>query len=163
MDAGCFINGPQVADFERAFARFCMSRRCVGVGSGLDALRIALIALDADSGDEVIVPANTFVATIEAVEQSGLDPAFVDVSTTTRCVVTAVKTEVSATPACCIVRAGQMADMRRRYATSPESGLPIVEDACQAHGAVARRVARRLRWAGSGVQLLPGQESRRDG
>jgi dTDP-4-amino-4,6-dideoxygalactose transaminase len=67
-----------VAEFERAFATFCGTGESVGVASGLDALRLALIAAAVDEGDEVIVPANTFVATIEAVRQAGGKPVLVD-------------------------------------------------------------------------------------
>src|SRR4051812_38122723 len=71
LDSGAFTNGPSVAELEHAFARFCGSRCCVGVASGLDALRLALIAHGLAPGDEVIVPAATFAATFEAVTQAG--------------------------------------------------------------------------------------------
>src|SRR5262249_12705783 len=67
IDSGSFTNGPQVEEFENAFAAYCGTRHCVGVSSGLDALRLALIAAGLELGDEVIVPALTFVATFEAV------------------------------------------------------------------------------------------------
>jgi len=80
LQTGAFTNGPAVARFESAFARYCRSARCVGTGSGLDALRLILIALDLEPGDEVIVPAQTFVATYEAVTQAGGRPVAVDIS-----------------------------------------------------------------------------------
>ena len=73
VDTGAFTNGPQVQEFETAFAAYCGARHCVGVANGLDALRLALIAAGLEPGDEVIVPANTFVATFEAVSQAGGD------------------------------------------------------------------------------------------
>ncbi len=76
---GVFINGPQVRQFEKAFAEHCGSTACVGLASGLDALRLALLAGGIEPGDEVIVPAYTFAATIEAVVQAGGEPVLVDV------------------------------------------------------------------------------------
>ena len=78
--SGEFTNGHHVERFERAFAAFCRARECVGTSSGLDALRLALIAAGAESGDEVIVPAQTFIATFEAVSQAGATPVVADVS-----------------------------------------------------------------------------------
>ena len=66
--------------FEDEFAAYCGSRIAVGVGNGLDALRFALLALGVELGDEVVVPALTFVATIEAVEQAGATPVLADIS-----------------------------------------------------------------------------------
>jgi dTDP-4-amino-4,6-dideoxygalactose transaminase len=74
IETSAFSNGPAVAEFERAFAQFCGTSTCVGVASGLDALRLALIAAEIEPGDEVIVPANPFIATVEAVTQAGGRP-----------------------------------------------------------------------------------------
>ena len=71
IETGAFVNGPAVARFEEAFAAETGVARCVGMSSGLDALRIALIAAGLEHGEEVIVPAMTFVATLEAVTQAG--------------------------------------------------------------------------------------------
>ena len=79
LDGNAFINGPQVAAFEREFAEWCGVAHCVGLASGLDALRLGLLAADAGPGDEVIVPALTFIATFEAVTQIGATPVVVDV------------------------------------------------------------------------------------
>src|SRR5438094_37688 len=80
IDSSAFTNGPAVGDFEAAFARYCGTRDCVGLASGLDALRLGLLAAGIHPADEVIVPAHTFVASIEAVVQSGGNPRLVDVS-----------------------------------------------------------------------------------
>src|SRR3954452_6320314 len=80
IDSNAFTNGPQVAEFEEAWAEYCGTRYCVGLASGLDALRLALIGLDIGAGDEVIVPANTFIASVEAVTQAGATPVLVDAS-----------------------------------------------------------------------------------
>jgi len=138
LERGNFVHGPEIAAFEAAFARFCGTAHCVGTSSGLDALRLGLIAAGIEPGDEVIVPANTFVATFEAVVQAGGAPVAVDVS----------ETDYNLDPA--LVRHavtartrfllpvhlyGQLADMGALLRIADEHGLRIVEDACQAHGA----------------------------
>ena len=80
IDSNAFVNGPAVAAFESAFASYCGVEHCVGLASGLDALRIALMTQEFEPGDEVIVPANTFFATFEAITQAGLRPVPVDAS-----------------------------------------------------------------------------------
>src|SRR5438132_8051819 len=80
VDAGTFLNGPEVSKFETAFAAYCGTATCAGVASGLDALRLALIAAGIQKGDEVVVPATTVVATFEAVAQAGGVPVPVDIS-----------------------------------------------------------------------------------
>jgi dTDP-4-amino-4,6-dideoxygalactose transaminase len=136
--SGAFTNGPHVARFEDAFAAYCGARECVGVASGLDGLRLALIAAGMGPGDEVIVPAQTFVATFEAVSQAGARPVVADVSERD------YNLDPDAVAAALTARAravlpvhlyGQMADMRRLSDLAERHGLRLVEDACQAHGA----------------------------
>ena len=74
-----FIGGPQVELFEKEFAEFCETEYCVGVNSGTDALRFALIAAGIGPGDEVVTVPNTFIATAEAISQAGATPVFVDI------------------------------------------------------------------------------------
>jgi dTDP-4-amino-4,6-dideoxygalactose transaminase len=135
---GAFVNGPEVAAFEDEFARYCGVKRCVGTASGLDALRIGLLAAGIESGDEVLVPANTFVATFEAVEQAGGVPVAVDVSEAD------YNLDVSLAERAVTARTrfilpvhlyGQLADMRALGELAAARGLRVVEDACQAHGA----------------------------
>jgi dTDP-4-amino-4,6-dideoxygalactose transaminase len=138
IDSGAFTNGPQVADFERQFAAYCDRERCLGLASGLDALRLGLIAAGIESGDEVIVPANTFIATVEAITQAGGWPVLVDASEAD------YNVDVAACDAAVTERTrfllpvdlyGQVADIRALRAIVDRYGLQLIEDACQAHGA----------------------------
>lgn len=139
IDDGAFTNGPQVERFERAFAAWCGTRHCVGLASGLDALRLALEATGIGPGDEVIAPAMTFVATVEAVQQAGARPVLVDVDERddTISVEAAAAAIGSQTRALLPVHLyGQMADLRALRVLARDNGLALLEDACQAHGAV---------------------------
>ncbi|MBL8054149.1 MAG: aminotransferase class I/II-fold pyridoxal phosphate-dependent enzyme, partial [Nitrospira sp.] len=83
LKSAAFIGGPMVQGFEEEFARFCEAQFCVGLGSGTDALRFALIAVGVKCGDIVITVPNTFIATTEAISQAGARPDFVDVDSKT--------------------------------------------------------------------------------
>lgn len=134
METGAFTNGPDVAAFEASFADYCKRTSCVGVASGLDALRLALLAAGIGRGDEVVVPAMTFVATVEAVVQAGATPVLADISDDDFCLdPDSVRAAIGpATRMLLPVHLyGQMADMRALALF----GIPILEDACQAHGA----------------------------
>ena len=140
IDAGSFINGPAVAAFEAAFAAYCGSRYAVGVASGTDALRLALLASGVRPGDEVIVPALTFVATLEAVTQAGARPVVVDVLEGDATIDPAgVEATIGARTSAVIPvhLYGHLAGMRRLEEVTRAHSVQIVEDACQAHGAVA--------------------------
>jgi dTDP-4-amino-4,6-dideoxygalactose transaminase len=138
IDANTFHHGPQLAAFEGSFASFQGSEYCVGVGSGVDALRLILLALDVGPGDEVIVPAATFIATFEAVTQVGATPVPADVRPDdyTLDLAAAAAAVTSSTRVIMPVHLyGQMADMARLRALATQRGVAVVEDACQAHGA----------------------------
>jgi dTDP-4-amino-4,6-dideoxygalactose transaminase len=138
VEAGTFLNGPDVSRLEAAFAAYCGTATCIGVASGLDALRLGLIAAGMRRGDEVIVPATTFVATFEAVGQAGAIPVPVDVSMAdlNLDVAAAAAAVTPATRALLPVHLyGQMADMHGLRLLAARHDLKIVEDACQAHGA----------------------------
>ncbi len=79
LDTAGFIGGPMVQGFERTSPRYCDTRHCVGVGSGTDALRFALMAAGIGPGDVVVTVPNTFIATTEAISQAGARPVFVDI------------------------------------------------------------------------------------
>jgi len=138
IDTGAFTNGPQVAEFERAFARYCGVRHCVGLSSGLDALRLAVLALGIEPGDEVVVPAMTFPATFEAVVQAGGVPVPADISEADYCLDPAAFEAAIAPRTRFVIPVhlyGQLADMNRIAAVAQKHGVTIVEDACQAPGA----------------------------
>jgi dTDP-4-amino-4,6-dideoxygalactose transaminase len=133
-----FVRGDAGAAFEREFAAFCRAAGCVGVANGTDALELSLRALGIGPGDEVVLPANTFVATAMAVVRAGAEPVLADVVRETQLV------DVDSAEAACTARTraivpvhlfGQMADMRALGALAERRGVALVEDAAQAHGA----------------------------
>lgn len=138
MENGMFIGGSQVASFENEFAAFCESKYCIGVNSGTDALRFALMALGTGPGDEVITVPNTFIATSEAISQAGATPVFVDIdSKTCNIDVNLIEGAITAkTRAILPVHLyGQPADMDPILDLADRKNLLVIEDACQAHGA----------------------------
>ena len=157
---GHFVSGPEVEIFESEFADFCGAASCVGVGNGTDALELIFTALGIGPGDEVIVPANTFVATAEAVCGVGARPRFVDVLPDTLeldpdAVAAAVGRRSAAVVA--VHMFGQMADVQRIEAVTKRHGLALIEDAAQAHG--ARFAGRRAGSVGvaAGFSFYPGK------
>ena len=145
-----------VQGFEEDFAKYCDASHCVGVGSGTDALRFALIAAGIGSGDAVVTVPNTFIATTEAISQSGARIVFVDIDEATYnldpaklreyletgCEITARNGELIDRRTGTRVKAiipvhlyGQMADMDAILAIAEKYNLIVIEDACQAHGA----------------------------
>ena len=132
-----FILGSQVEEFEQAFATFVGSEHAVGVSSGLDALRLALMALDVGSGDEVILPANTYIATALAVSSTGARPVLVDCDPETYNVdVSLIESAITPRTRAIIPvhLTGQSADMEPIVEIADRHHLDIVEDAAQSHG-----------------------------
>src|SRR6058998_1010358 len=156
LDTAGFIGGPVVQEFERDFSEFCESKVCVGVASGTDALRFALVAAGVQPGDTVVTVPLTFIATTEAISQAGARPDFVDIdertytmdpeklrayleTECTRNVQTGqVVSKRTGTPVTAVVPVhlyGQMADMEPILDLATRYNLVVIEDACQAHGA----------------------------
>jgi dTDP-4-amino-4,6-dideoxygalactose transaminase len=156
MANGAFIGGPQVAAFEEEFAAFCGGGVCVGLNSGTDALRFALMAAGIGPGDEVVTVPHTFIATTEAISQAGAVPVFVDIDPQTCCldpkrlaefiegkctfdpqVRRLINRETRRRVAAVIPvhLYGQPADMDPILSLAGKYGLVVIEDACQAHGA----------------------------
>lgn len=151
-----FIGGPAVEEFERAFAEFCQVRHCVGVGSGTDAVRFALMAAGIKPGDVVVTVPNTFIATTEAISQAGAQVEFVDIDERTynmdperlkeylelECYVDSHSGALTSRRRNGPVRAivpvhlyGQPVDMDPIRKLAKAYDLTIIEDSCQAHGA----------------------------
>ena len=137
-EASAFAGGPYVERFEREFAQFCGTKHALGVGSGTDALWLSLLALGVGPGDEVITTPNSFMATAEAISLCGAHPVFVDIEEQTYTMDPAQLEAAITLRTQAIVPVhifGQMADMDRIQAIALRHGTPVVEDACQAHGA----------------------------
>jgi dTDP-4-amino-4,6-dideoxygalactose transaminase len=133
-----FIGGEAVARFEQEWAAFCGTKHAVGVANGTDAIELVLRALEIGSGDEVILPANTFVATAEAVVLAGATPRFVDIDpdtllVTPDAIADAVNERTSAIIPVHLY--GNMPDMAAIGAIAKRGGLAVIEDAAQAHAA----------------------------
>jgi dTDP-3-amino-3,4,6-trideoxy-alpha-D-glucose transaminase len=138
LDSGRFILGPELEQFESEFAAYCGALHAVGVGNGLDAIHLVLKALGIGPGDEVIVPAHTFVATWLAVSQCGATPVAVEPDPRT-CLATAASIAAVLTPRTRAVVAvhlyGSIDGIDEIAALCRGRGIALVEDAAQAHGA----------------------------
>ncbi len=150
-----FIGGTMVEEFEKAFANFCGSEYAIGVSSGTDALRFALMACGVQAGDVVVTVPNTFIATTEAISQAGALPEFVDIDERTynmdpaklrhyledQCEMNSsgrLTSRRSGRPVSAVIPVhlyGQTADMDPILDLAERYGLIVIEDACQAHGA----------------------------
>lgn len=133
-----YIEGVEDEAFEKAFAEYCGTKYCVGVGNGLDALMLALKALGIGEGDEVIVPSNTYIATALAVTYVGATPVFVEPDIRTFNIDPAlIEAAITGrTKAIMPVHLyGQACDMDPIMAVAKKYGLKVVEDCAQAHGA----------------------------
>jgi dTDP-4-amino-4,6-dideoxygalactose transaminase len=138
---GAFIGGEWVARFEADWAAYCGTRHCVGLANGTVALQLSLQALGVGPGDEVIVPANTFIATAAAVVAAGARPVFIDVDPATL-LATAEGARAAITPRTAAIIAvhlyGQPVDMDALGEVAGAAGVALIEDAAQAHGATWR-------------------------
>jgi dTDP-3-amino-3,4,6-trideoxy-alpha-D-glucose transaminase len=136
-----FILGPEVEAFEAELADYCGTSEAIGVGSGTDALALALMARGIGPGDEVIVPANSFIASAEAVSLAGATPRLVDVDPETH-LLTAEIVAAAIGPATAAVMPvhlyGRTVDMQPLLELARRAGIVVFEDACQAHGALYR-------------------------
>jgi dTDP-3-amino-3,4,6-trideoxy-alpha-D-glucose transaminase len=132
LDSGRFLDGPELAAFEHEWAAYTGSAFAVGVGSGTDALRLTLVALGVGAGDEVIIPAFTAIPTIAAVCAAGATPVPVDVDDRTA----ALDLDAAAAAVTPRTRAIIVVHLYGRPVPLPELGLPVIEDAAHAHGAL---------------------------
>jgi dTDP-4-amino-4,6-dideoxygalactose transaminase len=139
--SGQFIGGAVVDNFESEWADYCGTKYCVGVGSGTAALELTLSALGLGRGDEVIVPANTFIATAAAVAAVGARAVFVDVDPSTLLITADILKQAITRRTAAVIAVhlfGQPADMDSVAQVASSAGIAVVEDAAQAHGACWR-------------------------
>jgi dTDP-4-amino-4,6-dideoxygalactose transaminase len=141
LDDGWFVLGKQCEGFEREFADFCGVAHCVGVGSGTEAIHLALLACGVQPGDDVVTVSLTAVPTASAISFAGARPVFVDVDPRTF-TMDPSKLEDAITPRTKAILPvhlyGQTADMDPILEIAARRGIPVIEDACQAHGAEYR-------------------------
>jgi dTDP-3-amino-3,4,6-trideoxy-alpha-D-glucose transaminase len=138
LESGVYIGGDQVENFERSFAKFCNTKFCIGVGNGYDALAISLKALEVKNGDEIIVPAHTFIATWLAVTHCGATVVPVDTDPLTMNIdIGKIKSHITKrTKGIIAVHLyGMPVNMVELKKLAIEYNLFVVEDAAQAHGA----------------------------
>lgn len=164
IDSGWYIGGTELADFERKFAQYTGSRHCIGVANGLDALNLTLRAWKElgrlKEGDEVIVPANTYIASILAITENRLIPVLVEPDPATYNL-DPQRVEAAITPRTRVIMAvhlyGQLCEMPALMAVAGRNNLLVLEDSAQAHGASfdGRRAGS---WGdASGFSFYPGK------
>ncbi len=160
FDSQWFIQGRKLEQFEREFAEYCQTDYCVGVGNGLDALRLILQACDIGEGDEVIVPSNTFIATVLAISYTGASPVFVEPDISTLLINPDLIEEkiTSRTKAIMVVHLyGRIAQMEKIMDIAEKHKLKVFEDCAQAHG-VIRNGIKAGAWGDAGAfSFYPGK------
>ncbi len=138
VESSSFVLGPSVAEFEKNYATYCETSHAAGVNSGTSAVMLALRALDVGPGDEVVTTANTFVATISAITYTGARPVLVDCDPVSRNIDPQLLSMAISPKTKAVMPVhlyGRMADMDPIMETAERHGIPVVEDAAQAHGA----------------------------
>ena len=139
LDSGWYLLGQELEKFENLFAEYCGAEYCVGVASGLDALVLGLKAIDVGAGDEVIVPANTYIASVLAITAVGASPIFVEPDVDTFLIDTK-EIEQSITDKTRAIMPvhlyGRLCDMGAIKKTAKEYSLKVIDDCAQSHGAI---------------------------
>lgn len=155
-----FIQGKKLEQFEKEFAAYCGAKYCIGVGNGLDALRLILEAYDIHEGDEVIVPSNTFIATVLAISYVGATPVFVEPDMDTFLINPDLIEEkiTEKTKAIMVVHLyGRLCDMERINKIAKKHDIKVFEDSAQAHG-VERSGIKAGAWGdAAGFSFYPGK------
>lgn len=138
LDCGWYLQGKENDSFAQNFANYCGTKYALGVANGLDAINLMIKAYGFSNGDEIIVPANTFIATILAVSQNNCTPVFVEPNINTYCIDPDLIEEkiTEKTKAIIVVHLyGQAVQMEKIWALAEKYNLKIIEDSAQAHGA----------------------------
>ncbi len=160
LDSGCYLLGPQNELFEQHFSKYCETKYCIGVGNGLEALSLIIKAYGFSNGDEIIVPANTYIASILAISYNGCTPILVEPDINTYNINPDLIEEkiTEKTKAIMVVHLyGQAVEMEKIWELAKKYNLKIIEDAAQAHGAFYQ--GKRVGSLGdaSGFSFYPGK------
>lgn len=164
LDSGWYILGEEVKQFEVEFASYCGSRECIGVGNGLDALTLVLRAWKEmgvlEDGDEVVVPANTYIASILAITENNLTPILIEPNELTYNIdVNVIREHI--TPKTKVILAvhlyGQLSNMPEIMKIAKEFDLKVLEDCAQAHGALLHNIKAGAWGDAAGFSFFPGK------
>ncbi len=160
LDSGWYLLGKEVEQFEAEFAAFCGTKHCIGVANGLDALNLIIKAYGFSPGDEIIAPANTFIASLLALSENGCTPVLVEPDWTTRLIdIERIEAAVTTrTKAIMVVHLyGRAVDMEKVWGIARKYNLKVIEDSAQAHG--SKYQGRRCGSLGdaSGFSFYPGK------
>lgn len=161
LDSGWYLMGKKKETFEKEFAQYCGTKYCIGVGNGLDALKLIIQAYRIGQGDEVIVPVNTYIASILAISENGAKPILVEPNINTFNIDTRkIEDKItSKTKAIMAVHLyGQVADMDEINEIAKRYNLKVIEDSAQAHGAFYKNGKRTGNLGdASGFSFYPGK------
>jgi len=160
LDSGWYLLGGELERFETDFAAYCGVKHCIGVANGLDALSLIIKAYGFGSGDEIIVPANTYIASILAISANGCMPVLVEPDWETRLIdVDRIEAEItSKTKAIMVVHLyGRAVEMEKVWEIARKYNLKIIEDSAQAHGAKYKGLRCGNLGDASGFSFYPGK------
>ncbi|TLD81166.1 DegT/DnrJ/EryC1/StrS family aminotransferase [Helicobacter sp. MIT 11-5569] len=158
--SGWYLQGKQNAEFEKEFAEYCGTKYCVGCANGLDALRLIIKAYGFGKGDEIIVPANTYIASILAITDNACTPVLVEPSLETYNIdVERIESHItSKTKAILVVHLyGRVVEMEKIWALAKKYNLKVIEDSAQAHGAIYQGKRAGSLGDVSGFSFYPGK------
>ena len=160
LDSGWYILGEQVSLFERNFAAFCGVKHCIGCANGLDALNLIIKAYGFSTGDEIIVPANTYIASILAISQNGCTPVLVEPDIDTYNInPDLIEQKITEnTKAIMVVHLyGQAVEMEKIWQLAKKYNLKVIEDSAQAHGTIYKGKRAGNLGDASGFSFYPGK------
>lgn len=160
LDSGWYILGEQVRVFEKNFANFCGVKHCIGCANGLDALNLIIKAYGFSTGDEIIVPANTYIASILAISQNGCTPVLVEPDIDTYNInPDLIEQKITEnTKAIMVVHLyGQAVEMEKIWQLAKKYNLKVIEDSAQAHGTIYKGKRAGNLGDASGFSFYPGK------
>lgn len=160
LDSGWYLLGKEDETFEKSFAQYCGAKHAIGVANGLDALRLIIKGYEFGEGDEIIVPANTYIASVLAITDNGCTPIFVEPDIETYNINPDLIEEkiTSKTKAIMVVHLyGQVVEMDKIWELAKKYNLKIIEDSAQAHGAIYNEKRTGNLGDASGFSFYPGK------